>query len=200
MMLSTHVLVDLAVATQLLVIAPGLAPTGLASALVGSVLPDLDLYVSHRKTLHYPTMYSVLSVGLLLVAALVPTPATVAAAFLLTGAAVHSRMDRYGCGLELRPWEETSERAVYDHVRVGWRRPLRWLRFDGATDDVLLLLLLGCPLLFLVEEPFRLVVLVAMLVGVTYGVIRRQLANLAPVVYGSVPCIVEAHVPDRYWE
>lgn len=200
MMLPTHALVGLAVATPLLVLAPDLATTGLAAALVGSVLPDLDMYAGHRRSLHYPTMFSVLAVPLVLVAAVVPTAPTVAAAFLLTGAALHCRMDRYGGGLELRPWEETSDRAVYDHVRRRWRRPQRWIRYDGAPEDVLLLVLVALALLFVLDGPFDLVVVGALLVGVTYGLARRRLADLAVVVSGTLPDRVGVHVPDRYIE
>lgn len=200
MMLPTHALAGLAVATPLLVVAPDLAPAGLAAALLGSVLPDADMYAGHRRTLHYPTVYTLLAVPLLVLAGLVPATVTVATAFFLSGAAVHCRMDRYGGGLELRPWEGTSDRAVYDHVRRRWRRPLRWIRYDGAPEDVLLLVALGTGLLVVLEGPFRLTVVAALGIGVTYGVLRRRLADLAPTVADTVPARVEVHVPDRYRE
>lgn len=200
MMLPTHALVGLAVATPLLVVAPELAPIGLAAALVGSVIPDLDMYAGHRRRLHYPTKFSVLALALIPVGVVAPSRLTVAMAFLTTGAAVHCRMDRYGGGLELRPWEETSDLAVYDHVRRRWRRPRRWIRYDGAPEDVLLLVLVGVPLAFVLGRPFDLIVGAALLVGVTYGLLRRRLAGLVPAVYCHVPDHIESHVPDRYRE
>ena len=200
MMLPTHAVVGLAVAAPLVAAAPDLAPAALAGALAGSVLPDLDLYAGHRRTLHYPTGYGLTAVPAAAVAAWLATPVAVAAAALLVGAALHCRMDRYGGGLELRPWEGTSERGVYDHVRGRWLAPKRWIAYDGSPGDFLLALALGLPLLVVLDGPFRLIAAAALLVGGAYAALRRRLAALAPAVFGRVPDPVEAYVPARYRE
>jgi hypothetical protein len=107
-------------------------------------------------------------------------------------------MDRYGGGLELRPWEGNSEHAVYDHVRGRWRRPKRWIRYDGAPEDAALLGVLGVPLALVLPPPFHWITVVALLVGITYGLLRRRLASLAPVVFGAVPGPLTEYVPERY--
>ncbi|RAW47118.1 metal-dependent hydrolase [Halorubrum sp. 48-1-W] len=198
MMLPTHAMAGLAVAAPISVLAPELAPAALAGALVGSVFPDFDLYTGHRRTLHYPTIYALLAVPAVALAAVSIAPAAVALAAFLVGATVHCRMDRYGGGLELRPWEETSERAVYDHVRGRWRRPKRWIRYDGSPGDLALLAILSLPLLVGLEGPFRVVAAAALVVGVTYVVLRRQLATIAPVVFGYTPETLSRYVPERY--
>ena len=114
------------------------------------------------------------------------------------GAALYCRMDRYGGGLELHPREATSERAVYDHARGRWRAPKRWIRYHGAPEDVLLMLVLGVPLAIVLEAPVRWLVVVALAVGVTYGVLRRRLAAFAPVVFATVPEPLADQVPERY--
>lgn len=200
MMLPTHALVGLALASPLVVLAPDLAPAALAGALVGSTVPDLDLYADHRRRLHYPTGYALAAAPAVATAALVGTPLAVAIAFLLVGAALHCRMDRYGGGLELRPWEGTSDRGVYDHVRGRWLAPKRWISYDGAPGDVLLAALLGVPLVAGLDGPFRWVALVALLVGGAYGLLRRRLADLAPRVLAQVPRPVAVYAPDRYRE
>jgi hypothetical protein len=198
MMLPTHAVVGLAIATPVARSSPEFGSVALAGALVGSVLPDLDLYAGHRRTLHYPTGYTVTAVCAAVVAVVVLRPGAVAVAFLLAGAAIHCRMDRYGGGLELRPWEQTSNRAVYDHVRGRWRPPKRWISYDGSGRDVLLLVLVGGPLIVMLEAPFRWVGAAAVLIGGTYALLRRRLATLAPAVFGAVPEAVQAYVPDRY--
>lgn len=200
MMLPTHAMAGLALATPLVFLAPDLAPAALAGALVGSVVPDLDLYAGHRRTLHYPTLYTVAAVVAVAVALLLPLAATVAVAAFLVGAAVHCRMDRYGGGLELRPWEGTSERAVYDHARGRWRRPKRWIRYDGSPRDLLVLVTLAVPVFLVVDGPFRAVVVVALVVGVLYAGLRRRLAAIAPVAFGYVPDWLTQYVPERYRE
>ena len=197
-MLPTHAVVGLALAAPLSYLAPDLAPVALAAALAGSVFPDLDMYAGHRRTLHYPTVYTLAALPALVAAALAPHTTVVAIAAFLVGAAVHCRMDRYGGGLELRPWEEASERAVYDHVRGRWRRPKRWIRYDGSPGDLLVLVALAVPLLVVLEGPFRGVVVAVLAVGVVYVGLRRRLASLAPVVFGFVPDGLRQHVPERY--
>ena len=198
MMLPTHVLVGLAVAAPVALLAPGEATTVLFAGLIGGVLPDLDLYAGHRRSLHYPSGYALAAVPALAGAVLVGTPLLVGLTVLLVAATLHCRMDRYGGGLELRPWEGRSERAVYDHIRGRWRRPKRWVRYDGAPEDVLLLCVLAGVLWSLLDSPFTGIVTVALLAGVGYGLLRRRLAALAPAVAARVPKPVVEHVPERY--
>lgn len=198
MMLPTHATVGLAMAAPLAAFAPEFAPAALAGALLGSVFPDLDLYSGHRRTLHYPTVYALLAVPAVTLAAVSTLPATVTLAAFLVGATVHCRMDRYGGGLELRPWEGTSERAVYDHVRGRWRRPKRWIRYDGSPRDLALLAALSLPLLVVLEGPFRVVASAALVVGVLYVALRRRLAALAPAVFEYTPETLSRYVPERY--
>lgn len=194
-MLPTHALGGMVLAAPLLAIAPELAPVAFAAGLFGGVLPDLDMYAGHRKTLHYPVYYSALALAAALVAALAPTTATVAAAFALLGAALHSVSDVFGGGLEFRPWEGTSDRAVYDHFRGRWIPPRRTIRYDGAPEDLLLSLSLATPLLALLEAPFRPVVAAAVGVAVVYTAVRRILPDVALVLVGSLPTSVRSYVP-----
>lgn len=198
MMLPTHVLVGLVVAAPVALLVPEAATTVLFAGLIGGVLPDLDLYAGHRRSLHYPSGYTLAAVPALAGAVLVGTPLLVGLAVLLVAATLHCRMDRYGGGLELRPWEGRSERAVYDHVRGRWRQPKRWVRYDGAPEDVLMLCGLAGVLWFVLDSPFTGIVAVTLLAGVGYGLLRRRLAALAPVVAARVPKPVIEHVPERY--
>lgn len=198
MMLPTHALVGLALAAPLAVYAPELAPAALLGGLIGGILPDLDMYAGHRKTLHYPTLYPVAALPAALVAFVWTTPVTIAVAFLLLAAAAHCRMDIYGGGLELRPWEASSERAVYDHVRGVWRRPRRLVTYDGSPSDLALSAVVGLPLFAVLDGVFAVVVGIALAVATVYVLLRRRLADLAPMVFGRVPGPLVEYVPDRY--
>lgn len=198
MMLPTHAIIGLAIATPLVVLSPDLAPAALAGGLAGGIFPDLDLYSGHRKTLHFPTVYLLAVLPAAIVAVLFPQPAAIAALFFLVGAAVHCQMDRFGGGLELRPWEGGSEKAVYDHVRGEWRRPKRWIPYDGSPQDLLLLGAVGVPLLVVHENPLRAIVAVGLAIGGLYVGVRRRLAAIAPIVFGLVPDWLSRYVPERY--
>lgn len=197
-MLPTHALVGLALAAPLALYAPEFAPAALLGALVGGILPDLDMYAGHRKTLHYPTGYPVAVAPAALLAVLWPTPATVALAFGLLAAATHCRMDVYGGGLELRPWESTSDRAVYDHARGEWLPPRRVIAYDGSPGDLALAALVGIPLFVVLDGAFAVVVAAALVVATVYVALRRFLAELAPTVFGRVPKPLSEYVPERY--
>lgn len=198
MMLPTHVLAGMLLAAPLVRVAPELAPVGFAAGFLGGLFPDLDLYVGHRKTLHFPVYYSLFAAIALLVALLAPSAATVGAALFLLGAALHSVADMYGGGLELRPWEGNSDRAVYDHYRGTWIAPRRLVRYDGAVEDLALSVGLSLPLLLLVTSPLRQVVLGTLLVAAVYTVSRRYLAELAAQIAPYAPDALSPFLPDRY--
>ncbi|MFP9192644.1 metal-dependent hydrolase [Natronosalvus vescus] len=200
MMLPTHALSGMALALPLLAVAPEFAPVAFAAGLLGGILPDLDMYAGHRKTLHFPVYYSVLAVGGVIAALLIPTMATVAVAVFLLAAALHCVTDVFGSGLELRPWEGTSDRAVYDHYRGTWIAPRRVVGYDGSPGDLMASIVLAIPLLFVIEGVLQWVVLTALVVATTYTVLRRVLADLATVAVGFVPTPVRAYLPARYLE
>jgi hypothetical protein len=200
MMLPTHALAGMALALPLSVFAPELAPAALVGGFLGGVAPDLDLYAGHRRTLHYPTLYPIAALPAALLAVAFPSPLVVAVAFAALGAALHCRMDVYGGGLELRPWEGTSERAVYDHVAGEWRPPRRLVAYDGSKGDLAITAAVGAPLLLAVEPPLVAVVAGTVAVGAVYVLLRRRLAALAPAVFGLVPEPIDGYVPDRYRE
>ncbi|MBP1988126.1 metal-dependent hydrolase [Halolamina salifodinae] len=203
MMLPTHALFGMLLALPVAALAPEHSAAALAAGLVGGVLPDLDLYAGHRKTLHFPVGYSLLAGAAAVGALLHPTALTVGATLLLTAAASHSLVDVFGGGLELRPWEGTSDRAVYDHYRGRWIAPRRWVRYDGASEDLLLSVGLAGPLWVLVDPPFRPVVVAALGIAVVYTASRRTLPRIAQtlamsVLPGRVPPSLLAKLPDRY--
>lgn len=198
MMLPTHIVVGVAIAAPLLAIAPAVAPAGLLGAIAGSGFPDLDMYTGHRRALHYPTGYTLAAALAVVTTVLVSSPLTTGAAFFLVGAALHCRMDRYGGGLEREPWEANSDRGVYDHFKGRWRRPRRWIRYDGAPEDLLIAIGLGLPLVVVLDGVFRWVTVGALIVATVYSILRRRLAAIAPAVADRVPDPVEPYVPHRY--
>ena len=198
MMLPTHVLAGMLLAAPLTRVAPELAPVGFAAGFLGGLFPDLDMYTGHRRALHYPVYYTVLSVPALLAAVIAPSALTVAVALFLLGAALHSVADVFGGGLELRPWEGNSDRAVYDHRRGTWIAPKRGVRYDGAVEDLALSVALSIPLLVLVDPPLRAVVIGTLVVAVVYTVLRRRLAEIAAAVIPLLPSSLDPYLPERY--
>lgn len=201
-MLPTHALGGMALGLAAAAVAPEFAGIALVAGLLGGVFPDLDMYAGHRKTLHYPVIYSMLATSAFAVAVLVPTTVTVGGALFVLGAATHSVADIFGGGLELRPWKATSDRAVYDHYTGRWIAPRHWVRYDGSPGDLLLSVALAVPLLLALDGVLRDVVVASLTIGVLYTAVRRRLPEIADALIRElrplVPPSLLVYVPDRY--
>lgn len=200
MMATTHALVGMAIALPIAYALPELAPAVLLAGLVGGLFPDLDLYAGHRKTLHYPVYFPGVAALALAVAALAPGPATVGIATFLLAAAVHSAMDAFGGGLEMRPWLETADRAVYDHHRRRWIAPKRGVRYDGAPEDLLLACAAAVPLLLVLEGVLFELVVALVVVSAGYALVRKRLVGIAVWTVSRLPATIRAQLPNRYHE
>ena len=197
-MATTHALAGAAVATVAFVLAPEFAPLAVGAGFLGGLFPDFDIYVGHRRTLHYPVYYSIGAVPALVLAAIGPGPSTVAIAAFLVGAALHSASDVLGGGLELRPWHGHSERAVFDHFNGRWLPPKRWIPYDGAPRDLALAGALAVPTYVASSGMLRLLVGLTLIVSAAYTVLRKPLAEIARQLARLVPARVRPYVPDRY--
>ncbi|WP_339106041.1 metal-dependent hydrolase [Haloterrigena salinisoli] len=198
MMATTHALWGMALALPVLVVAPELAPTAFAAGLIGGLVPDLDLYAGHRKTFHYPVYAAVATALGLALALLTPSPATVALAVALAAAALHAAADAAGGGLELRPWQGGSERAVYSHYHRRWIRPRRWVRYDGSPEDLGLAGIAAVPVFLAADGPVPVVVLTLLSVSAVYVLFRKHFAGLAEYLVSLLPAPVLPYVPERY--
>jgi hypothetical protein len=200
MMATTHALFGVVLATATMGVAPEFAPVALVAGVAGSVFPDLDLYAGHRRTLHYPVYYAVAAIAAVGLAVAVPIAETVGFAVFLAGAAAHSLMDVFGGGLELRPWEAQSERAVYDHYRGEWVPPRRWIRYDGAPEDLLVAAVFGAPAFVVWTGPTQTFVAAVLAMSAGYALLRKPLAALVERLVPHVPPTIRAHLPERFRE
>ncbi len=179
-MATTHAAMGALLALPLTVVAPELAPAAALGGLVGGYVPDLDLLppMQHRRTLHFPEYYSALTVALGVVALARPSMLSAGLAFAALGAAVHSITDSLGGGLGSRPWSNDDQRGVYYHYGRRWIPPRRWIRYDGAPEDLLAVVLLSAPGLVALEGLPRQALLAGIAVSVVYTLVRKQLPKI----------------------
>lgn len=178
-MATTHAAIGVLLATPLFWVAPEFAVPAALAAMAGGVFPDLDLGVlEHRKTLHYPEHYWPLAAAAFGIAVGSPSALTVAAAFFVLSAAVHSVTDALGGGLGARPWVNDDQRGVYSHTRSQWIRPRRWIRYDGAPEDLLAAVVLSIPGLALYDGLVRRLTVGMLAVSVGYALARKRLPDL----------------------
>ena len=196
MMATTHVLAGLSVASAVAVVAPEFGPVALVAAAVGGLLPDLDLYAGHRRTLHFPVYLPAAAAIAAAVALVVPSTATVALAVFLLAAGLHSAMDALGGGLELKPWQATSEEAVFSHYHGGWLTPRRLVRYDGAPEDLLLAGILAVPPFVVFGSPVEEAILAVLALSAVYVALRKPMVWFGEWLVGRLPPAVVARVPD----
>lgn len=137
MMIFTHILIGVAIAGVVTPVVTGDMTTLVIAGVLGGAFPDGDMLFVHRKTLHFPVGYSVVAGGVTLLALAVPSSFVVLVAIATSAAALHCLMDALGGGKEMRPWLETDNRAVYNHVAGAWIRPRR-IFYDGSLPDFML--------------------------------------------------------------
>ncbi|PSQ12849.1 hypothetical protein BRC99_04780 [Halobacteriales archaeon QS_7_69_60] len=147
MMTTTHALVGALVGAAVAPFAPATTPAMVTAGFAGGAAPDADLVATHRRSTHFPVAGTAAATGLAGVAVAVASPATTLLAVFAVAVAIHCLMDALAGGVERRPWEATSEEAVYNHVGGYWVRPRRWVRYAGAPEDLLLAAGAALPLL-----------------------------------------------------
>ena len=198
MMATTHAMAGLAVAAIAVFVVPEHAPVLAVAGLAGGVFPDLDLYAGHRRTLHFPVYYGVAAALAAVAAVLVPNLWTAGVVVFLAAAALHAASDALGGGLELEPWEATSERAVYSHFHGRWLPPRRFVRYDGSPEDVVLAAGIGLPAALAFGPSVQRVVGAALVVSVGYAVVRRRLPRVVRRLVAVVPEALRSRLPDRF--
>jgi hypothetical protein len=204
MMATTHALAGVVLAVAVAVLFPESAaaatPIPVLAAALGGLFPDFDLYAGHRKTLHFPVYFSALAAPALAVAAVAPSTLTLSVALFLAAAALHSVMDAFGGGLELKPWLGTSERAVFSHYHGRWIPPRRWIRYDGAPEDLLAAAVFAAPTLYVFDGVVQTGVLAALGVSAVYVLLRKPMVVAAQVVVDALPPRVVDRMPRRFVE
>ncbi|MFB6120443.1 MAG: metal-dependent hydrolase [Halobacteriaceae archaeon] len=180
MMSTTHAAMGAALATPLWAVAPEFAPAATLAAFLGGLFPDADAVAgAHRRTLHHPELYPALTAAAVGAAAVRPATATVATAAFLGSAALHSLVDVFGGGLALRPWVADDGRGIYLHTQQRWVPPRRWVRYDGAPEDLALVGALTVPVA-LAGGPTRWLALAGLVVSAAYTAFRKPLVEQYP--------------------
>jgi hypothetical protein len=208
MMATTHALVGVGLAVFAGVVFPesaaGTSLFPVAAAALGGLFPDFDLYSGHRRTLHFPVYFNVAAAVAVAVAAITPVfapgaaVATASVALFLVAAGVHSAMDAVGGGLELKPWRGESERAVYSHYHARWIPPQRWVRYDGAPEDLLVAVAAAAPVVYAVDGVVETGILVAVGISAAYVVVRKPMVVVTQAVVDALPEHIVERLPARF--
>ena len=150
-----------------------------AAGYIGGLFPDLDLVFNHRQTLHFPVIYTALSIATVSLSYITQNSYIVLSSYFVVSAAAHSWVDILGGGLEERPWEGTTDKGVYSHSLDRWFPPLQIIRYDGAPEDFLLALVSGVALFHLLNgyPEAQKVVIASVMIGGLYSLVRKKLLD-----------------------
>lgn len=152
------------------------------SSIAGSVVPDLDMFFIHRKTLHFPVVFSIVAMAMIPVYIYTGALQWLILFFFVAGAGLHSLIDVFGGGKEMRPWERKDNRAVYNHVSGEWVRPRHWY-YDGSRISFALGLMVSILVLALGGPFLDYFVGAVLLFSSVYMLIRRQVVEMLPEEY-----------------
>jgi len=187
----THGFMSLALATLVLpVVSEHVAPPlVIAAAVVGGVLPDLDVLARHRRTLHYPVILPVLACCSLALFFVFGGPTMLLVGIFAGAAGFHALVDVLGGSAERAPWDPATEFGVYNHVVRRWHRPRRLVRYSGAPEDFLLGGGFAIVATLSVWTTPTVDLLVVGLLGVAgvYTLARRRLSTIATRLNARVP-------------
>jgi hypothetical protein len=168
MMAPTHVAVSLLI---YLVVEPALGTAAFLPALIGGLIPDVDMFQDHRKDAHYPVLYSFIATALFSV------DFRLASVFFLS-AALHCIMEI--AGNDADHFTDKDKGAVYDHIRQEWIPGRKIIRIDGGNRDLTLLAVLSIPLLVYGESIVRALTVISLITGIAYNRIRDRVDKVFP--------------------
>ncbi len=177
MMATTHGFVGLALAAVVATVAPELAVPAAIGAIAGGLAPDLDVVAEHRKTLHYPVVYSVIAVLTGAIALNAPTALSVSGAMFFVAASMHALSDIIGGIPALQPWDVTIDRAVYAHIGSRWIAPRQVIRYDGAPEDFFIGAAFAVPGLVVYDGYIQALAGVGLVVSLVYTVFRKPIGR-----------------------
>lgn len=129
------------------------------AAFAGGVFPDFDAKLQHRKTLHYPAYYGLLTGLFVLAAAVIGAPPLVVGAYFFGAAALHCYSD-YFVAIRKSSDKPDGDGVIFLHPPGQWIGPMTLVRYAGSPEDLLVGLLLAVlPLLQYGGIPFVLTVI-----------------------------------------
>lgn len=180
MMATTHVFTGLAAVAPIAYVVPEFTLALAVGAIIGGFVPDFDLVLAHRRTLHFPVAGLATAAPAVVFAAVTPSSSTLGLAAFAVTAWLHAASDAIGGGPEMDPWNDRTDRAVYDHVRGRWIRPRRWIRYDGAPEDAAIAVALAIPALVVFDGWLTAVIVGGVVVSLVYALVRRRLVAWTP--------------------
>jgi len=148
MMLPTHILAGGTIGLVLSVLAPEMQSSMIITGMLAGILPDLDMFFEHRKTLHRPLQFSLTAITLFGVYLALNNALLLALSAVFASAGLHTVSEILGQGKTMNPDLKKDDRCVYNHINGSWINPVRLIKV-GSFRDLTLSAIFSAPLLIL---------------------------------------------------
>lgn len=191
MMVITHALVGGVVGLVALFISPSMLVPAVAAGAIGGVIPDLDMLLDHRRSLHFPVISGLLLVpaaGLFIMA---PGVLSTVVCFGLAGLFFHSVTDIVGEGRVMRHWKHSDPRAAYDHLNGRWIRPRRLIK-TGTGVDLFVAAASGMILVAVLPAVYSGLVTIVVGAAFVFTVAMRPAAAYVSEEHRSIEALIKA--------
>lgn len=197
MMIVSHALLGGVIGILSMFIAPSELTVAIIAGGIGGLIPDLDMLLDHRRTLHFPFTSTVLLLPAFIAFVLVPMSITTVLFFGLAGMAFHAYTDILGEGRVMRHWVHIDHRAVYDHVTDRWVYPRRVIK-TGQGTDLFVTAFSGSLLVRVVDSPLSYVVVVLVVVAFVFTITLRPAARIVSDDYVSIEAFIKAKLRSLF--
>jgi hypothetical protein len=177
MMLPTHVMASIVL---FLLVSPNfVSPSVLPFFIVGALLPDLDIKLIHRRSLHFPFIYPIIAV-------IMYFSSFYHLSALFISASLHCVMEI--AGNDAGEFVEREKGALYNHLTREWISGFCWIKEDGGFRDLLVLSILsGISLIISSSLVIGLITALSVISGLTYYTIRDRVEEIFPDILLTKP-------------
>ncbi len=155
---------------------PGDLGSLVIAGMIGGVLPDLDILVEHRKTLHRPLEFNLVLALLLLGYVVFQQHFLTLSILLASGLVLHVVLDVMSQGKTMNPSLRKDDRCVYNHLQEEWVAPKRWVPV-GSWKDLMLSAVFATPLIYLTGPYVSLVSFFMLSVSLGYFLVSDRLTE-----------------------
>lgn len=166
MMLPTHILAGGSLGLLLSFTAPEMRFTLIIAGMLAAVLPDLDMFFEHRKTLHRPIEFFLMLIVVSSIFMITGSPLFLILSVILGSVNLHVAYEIFGNGKTMNTELKHDDRCVYDHWNGEWIKPLMIIT-TGSSKDLALAVVSSLPLLLYQKGSVLTITLVVLSLGFT---------------------------------
>lgn len=164
-MLPTHILAGGVIGLVLSVLALEMQVSMICVGMIASVLPDLDMLLEHRKTLHRPLQFSLFAIALFGLYLAFNTSLLLLLSVIFASAGLHTVSEILGQGKTMNPDLKKDNRCVYNHLKRVWIKPRRLIKV-GSFRDLVLSAIFSIPLLAIGDQLVSIMSILILVAGV----------------------------------